>query len=70
MLNHCDDPASCNQSQGHPVCVATYRPVMKAADPLPPSMWRYKLKCLAYWVLMAVLGLMIWPTLFYFVLLS
>lgn len=38
---------------------------IKAADPLPASTWRLKLKYLAYWMLMAILGLTIWPTLYY-----
>ncbi len=41
---------------------------MHAADPLPASTWRYTIKCLSYWVLMAVLGLTIWPVLYYLVL--
>jgi hypothetical protein len=41
---------------------------MRAADPLPPSIWRYQLKRLAYWMLMAILGLTIWPLLAYAVL--
>jgi len=31
---------------------------MRAADPLPPSVWRYQLKKLAYWVLLGVLGVL------------
>ena len=37
------------------------------ADPLPPSIWRYQLRRLGYWMLMAVLGLIVWPTLAYLV---
>jgi hypothetical protein len=32
---------------------------MMAADPLPPSVWRYQLRKLAYWVLLGVFG-MLW----------
>jgi hypothetical protein len=41
---------------------------MRAADPLPPSIWRYQLKRLGYWMLMAILGLTIWPLLAYAIL--
>jgi hypothetical protein len=41
---------------------------MKTADPLPPSIWRHQLRRLGYWVLMAVLGLIVWPVLAYLVL--
>jgi len=68
MPNCCDDYGNCNQSRDCPVRVATYRPVMRAADPLPPSIWRYQLKRLGYWMLMAILGLTIWPLLAYFIL--
>ena len=63
MSNCCDD-----YENGNPVRVAKYRPVMKAADPLPPSIWRDQLKRLGYWALMAILGLTIWPMLAYAVL--
>jgi hypothetical protein len=32
---------------------------MKSADSLPPSIWRHQLRRLAYWMLMAFLG-MLW----------
>jgi hypothetical protein len=38
---------------------------MKTADPLPPSIWRDQLKRLGYWMLMAVIGLTVWPMLVY-----
>ena len=68
MSNCCDDYGNCNQDRDCPVRVATYRPVMRAADPLPPSIWRYQLKRLGYWMLMAILGLTIWPLLAYAIL--
>jgi hypothetical protein len=39
--------------------VAKARPVMKAADPLPPSFWRQQLKYLAEWFLLGIVGV-IW----------
>lgn len=65
MSNCCDDYGNCNQGRDCPVRVATYRPMMKAADPLPPSIWRHQVKRLAYWMLMAILGLTIWPVVLY-----
>ena len=68
MSTCCDDYCAnhgCNQGRDCPARVASYHAVMRAADPLPASTWRYKVKCLAYWMLMAILGLMIWPVLFY-----
>jgi len=32
---------------------------IKSDDPLPPSIWRHQLRRLAYWMLMAFLG-MLW----------
>jgi hypothetical protein len=58
-MNCCDEYGNCNQGRDCPVRVAKYKPVMLAADPLPPSIWRDQLKRLGYWVLMAVLG-MLW----------
>jgi hypothetical protein len=31
---------------------------IKSDDPLPPSIWRYQLRRLAYWVLIAFLGML------------
>jgi hypothetical protein len=39
--------------------------MMMAADPLPPSIWRYRLRKLAYWMLLAILGVTVWPLMFY-----
>ena len=41
---------------------------MRGPDPLPTSIWRYQLRRLGYWMLMAVIGLIVWPTLAYLVL--
>jgi hypothetical protein len=51
-----------------PAKVTKAKPVMRAADPLPPSIWRYQLKKLAYWMLLAILGVTLWPTFIYLVL--
>jgi hypothetical protein len=64
-MNCCNDFGDCNQGRDCPVRVAKYKPVMMAADPLPPSIWRDQLKRLGYWMLMAVIGLTVWPMLIY-----
>ena len=46
----------CNQGRDCPARVAKAKPVMKAAEPLPPSTWRDKLKKACEWGLCAVLG--------------
>ena len=56
-MNCCDEYCSnygCNQGRDCPARVAKAKPVMRAADQLPPSVWRYQLKRLAYWMLAAV----------------
>ena len=58
MSNCCDANGNCTQGRDCPVRVAPYRPVMRAADPLPPSIWRAQVKRLAYWVLMGFFGLL------------
>lgn len=58
----CDEYCSnygCNQGRDCPVRVATYRPVMRAADPLPPSLWRIYLRYLAKWMLILFFMLLI-----------
>ena len=59
---------NCNQGKDCPMRVARIGQRMKSADPLPPSIWREQLKRLAYWLLMAVIGLTVWPMLAYLVL--
>ncbi len=56
---------NCNQGRDCPVRVARVGQRMKTADPLPPSIWRDQLKRLGYWMLMAVIGLTVWPMLVY-----
>lgn len=46
----------CNQSRTCPARVAMAKPVMLAAEPLPPSTWRGRLKKASEWGLWAVLG--------------
>jgi len=58
MPNCCDDYGNCHQGRDCPVRVATARPLMRAADPLPPTVWRAYLRYLAKWMLMGILGLM------------
>ena len=56
-MNCCDEYCTnygCNQGRNCPARVAKAKPVMRAANPLPPSVWRYQLKRLAYWMLAAV----------------
>ena len=57
-MNCCDDYGNCTQGRECPARVAKAKPVMMAADPLPPSAWRCQLKKLAYWVLLGVLGVL------------
>jgi hypothetical protein len=56
-MNCCNH--NCNQGRDCPVRVAKAKPVMRAADPLPPSIWRYQLRRLGYWMLISILG-MLW----------
>jgi hypothetical protein len=58
MSDCCDDYGNCNQGRDCPVRVAKYRPVMRAADPLPASMWRVYVNYLARWMLLSFLGLL------------
>ena len=59
---------NCNQGRDCPIRVAKIGQRTKTADPLPPSIWRDQLRRLAYWVLMALIGLTVWPVLAYLVL--
>lgn len=65
MTNCCDDYGNCNQGRDCPVRVARIGQRMKSADPLPPSIWRDQLKRLAYWLLVALIGVTVWPMLVY-----
>ena len=58
-MNCCDENGNCNQGRDCPVRVAKVGQRQHGPELLPPSVWRYQLKRLAYWVLMAILG-MLW----------
>lgn len=58
-MNCCDDNGNCNQGRNCPVRVAKVGQRLHGPELLPPSVWRYQFKRLAYWVLMAILG-MLW----------
>lgn len=53
-MNCCNK--NCNQGRECPARVAKYRPVMRAADPLPPGKWRGWLRDIARTVLCVLLG--------------
>jgi hypothetical protein len=53
----CD--GDCHQGRDCPVRVAKVGQKMHGPELLPKSVWRYQLRRLAYWVLMAILG-MLW----------
>ncbi len=65
-MNCCD--YDCNQGRECPVQVAKVGQRMHGPDPLPNSIWRYQLRRLGYWMLMAVIGLTVWPALAYLIL--
>lgn len=54
-MNCCD--YGCNQGRDCPARVAKAKPVMQAAEPLPPSKWRDRLKKACEWGLWVVLFL-------------
>lgn len=59
MRSCCDEYCAnygCNQGRDCPVRVASHRPVMRAADPLPPTMWRIYLRYLVKWMLVVFVG--------------
>jgi hypothetical protein len=56
-MNCCD--GDCHQGRDCPVRVAKVGQRVHGPELLPPSVWRYQLRRLAYCVLMAILG-MLW----------
>ncbi len=56
-MSCCDK--DCNQGRNCPVRVAKVGRKMHGPEMIIESLWRYQLKRLAYWVLMAILG-MLW----------
>jgi hypothetical protein len=64
----CDDYGNCNQGRDCPVRVAKVGKRMHAPQELQESTWRHWVRRAAYWLLMAVLGLTVWPLLAYLVL--
>lgn len=65
-MNCCDEYCSnygCNQGRDCPVRVAKVGKRMHGHPALQSSLWRYWVRRAAYWLLMAVLGLTVWPVL-------
>lgn len=58
----------CNQGRDCSARVAKVGQRMHGPNPLPNSIWRYQLRRLGYWMLMAVIGLTVWPALAYLIL--
>jgi hypothetical protein len=56
MTNCCD--GNCNQGRDCPLRVAKVGRKMHAPEMIIESLWRYRLKKLAYWMLMAIMGVM------------
>lgn len=65
-MNCCD--YDCTQGRDCPARVARYKPVMLAAEPLPPSNWRNYLKVWAVGLLAGIVLLVNLPVVIYFVL--
>lgn len=53
-MSCCNGYGDCRQGRDCPARVAKAKPVMKAANALPPSIWRYQVRRLAYWMLAVV----------------
>ena len=67
-MNCCDEYGNCNQGRNCPVRVAKIGRRMHGPQALQEGVWRYWVRRAAYWLLMAVLGLTVWPVLIYLVL--
>ena len=58
ICDECETVVHCTKHGCIPATpVARYKPVMRAADPLPSPTWRAHVNHLAYWMLMGVFGL-------------
>jgi len=55
-MNCCNN--ECNQGRDCPSRVAKVGRKMHAPEMIIESLWRYRLKKLAYWMLMGILGLL------------
>ncbi len=67
-MNCYNDFVDCTQGRDCPVRVAKVGKRMHGPEPLKSSVWRHWVRRAAYWLLMAVLGLTVWPVLIYLVL--
>ena len=65
-MNCCD--YDCNQGRDCPARVAKCKPVMLAAEPLPPPKWRLGLRVWTWWMLAAAVALPYIPVVVYFAL--
>ena len=66
-MNCCDELGNCNQGRDCPVRVAKVGKRMHGPQALQSSLWRYWVRRLAFWLLLAVLGLTVWPLLLFLV---
>jgi len=65
VVSCCDEFGNCNQGRDCPVRVAKIGKKLHGPELLPPSMWRHMLRRVAYWFVLAVIGLSVWPMLAY-----
>lgn len=68
MKTCCDEYCAnhgCKQGRNCPVRVAKVGRQMHGPEPLPPSIWRHQLRRFAFWLLLAVAAMMVWPMLAY-----
>jgi hypothetical protein len=59
VVNCCDEYGECNQGPNCPVRVAKIGKRLHGPELLPQSVWRYMLKRVAWWFVLAILG-MLW----------
>ena len=58
-MNCCDEYGNCNQGRDCPVRVAKIGKKVPGPELLPQSVWRYRLRRVAGWFVMGILG-MLW----------